>query len=267
MTDKSLSFETARIKREYLLRDTSEINKLYTYENPVFLYHMQERERILLKMINKAGIVIANSKVLEIGCGTGHILQRFLEFGAEKTFGIDLIENRIRNGKKNYPNVSLIQGNASQLPYTDNAFKLIMQFMCLSSVLDQSMRRSIAKEMWRVLEPGGVLISYDMRNPSSVLLLCFKCFKLFKFLIPRKWIRKSLCDRPKDSTPIKTLSIQEIRTLFPQGEVYYKSVSLEFNFAQIAKISFFAASLLSLVPWFRTHFLVIIRKPVFVHKT
>ncbi|MBA4416363.1 MAG: hypothetical protein C0392_00405 [Syntrophus sp. (in: bacteria)] len=258
MIDNSSSLETSRIRKEYLRRDISETNKIYTYENPVFLYHMQEREHTILRMINKAGIVIANLKVLEVGCGTGHILQRFLEFGAGKTFGIDLMEHRIQDGKKHYPNISFVQGNASQLPYSDNSFSLVMQFMCLSSVLDQSMRNSIAEEMWRVLEPDGTLLSYDMRPPSLILL---SCFKLFKSLIPRKWIGKSVHVRPKDVTPTRPLSLREIRILFPEGEIYYKSTSLELNLAQIAKKSFLAASFMSLIPWFRTHFLVIIRKP------
>ena len=97
---------------------------------------MQEREWAILRLLRSEEIKLNGITVLEIGCGTGHILQRFLEFGVQLAAGIDLMESRIEAGKKSYPNLHLAIGNGAQLPYANNSFDMVMQFMCLSSVLD-----------------------------------------------------------------------------------------------------------------------------------
>jgi len=250
--------ELARIKTEYARRDSDDgLSKIYNYQNPAFMYHMQERERAVLKMLRGKGIDISGGKILEVGCGSGHILQRFLEFGAGKVFGVDLIEHRVKEGKKYHPNVCLVQGDAARLPYPDHSFNLVMQFMCLSSVLDEHMRKQITGEMWRVLKSGGVILSYDMRPPSSVLL---SFIKIAKFFIPRRILRGKNNYRVKNITPTKPLTVEEIRSFFPHGELNYRSVSLEFNIARVSRRSFLLASFLSLIPCFRTHFLVLMRK-------
>jgi len=251
--------ELTRIKTEYARRDSDkDLSEIYTYQNPAFVYHMQERERAILNMLMENDIDISEGKILEVGCGSGHILQRFLEFGAEKVFGIDLIEHRVKAGKKYHPNVFLVQGDAAQLPYPDHSFNLVMQFMCLSSVLNDHMRKQISIEMWRVLKPGGVFLSYDMRPPSLVLLTCFK---IAKFFIPKRMLRGKDDYHVQNITPTKPLTIDEIKLFFAHGKLNYRSVSLEFNIARVAERSFLFAYFLSLVPWFRTHFLVLIKKP------
>lgn len=249
--------ELQRIQDEYTRRDSdNNLSELYSYMNPAFAYHMQEREWAILNMLRYNNIDISQLNMLEIGCGTGHILNRFLEFGATKAFGIDLMENRIKEGRKKYPNINFVKGNATQLPFPDKSFNTVMQFMCISSILDSEMRQQIANEMWRVLQPNGIIISYDMRPPSPVLIAFYNIAKLFILSQFRNKFRCSI----KHITPTKPLSIKEIVSLFPCGKLNYSSVSLEFNMTRIARRSCIIASFLSLIPWFRTHLLVLIKK-------
>jgi len=250
--------ETFRIHAEYFRRDAEGLSQIYHYMNPAFMFHMQERERVILDMLREEHSDLSKCTVLEVGCGTGHILQRFLEFGARAATGIDLMEARIEIGRKTYPNLRLDQGNAAQLPYANDSFDLVMQFMCLSSVLDPIMRQTIAAEMWRVLRPGGAILSYDLR-PLPVLLRLSRHLARPVIWLTRIRQRRDPAQQPP--TPIKLLSMEEIKSLFRNGQCHYRTVSLDLHFAKFAKKSYLLASLLSNVPWLRTHYLVIIRKP------
>ena len=261
---EGLEKELERIKEEYARRDSSGVLKMYSYQNPAFTFHMKERERAILKMLRRENINLSACDVLEVGCGTGHILQRFLEFGARTATGIDLMPNRIEEGDKSYPRLKLSQGDASHLPFESNQFDLVMQFMCLSSVLDSNMRKQIANEMWRVLKPGGNILFYDMKPGTYMHGLVFKLIGLFRGVL--KKLRRTAAEVKKENiqierdTPIHLFDLGEIKDLFPQGSMHSQSVSLDFKLASLAGKSYFFASILSCLPFLRTHYLVIIRK-------
>ena len=256
--------EIKRIRLEYTRRDATGANKIYEYTNPSFVFHIQERERGTLRFLESAGIRLNASSVLEVGCGTGHILERFREFGALKVAGIDLMESRIKNGKTRYPDLDLVSGNAGQLPYRDGSFDLVTQFMCLSSVLDPLLRKNIAEEMWRVLRDGGSILSYDLRPPSNIVrLLSIPYYALRRIarmirLKPRQQQRQT----PESAhiTPIKPLSLAEVRSLYPEGEWKWSTLSLRFDLCRVAEKCFLSALILSYLPFLRSHYLVLIRK-------
>jgi ubiquinone/menaquinone biosynthesis C-methylase UbiE len=257
--------EIDRIRRAYDLRDRQDFSKIYSYVNPAFLFHMQERERAILTLLRKKKIDLSQSSILEVGCGTGHILQRFLEFGAKKVTGIDLIETRVRVGMKKYPNLYLTQGDAANLPFKDGEFDLVMQFMCLSSVLSPIMRQKIANEMWRVLRPGGILLFYDLRPISRwapPFLRLWQVIKgirrLFRF---QKKNRKDSSQSKPQTTSTHLMPLVEIKKLFNQGCVDVQSVSLDLKFASLAQRSNLMAVLLSHLSFLRTHYLALIQKP------
>jgi len=257
--------EVERIHREYCRRDALGLSKIYCYANPAYLFHIQEREWEILRLLRDENINLAKCRILEVGCGTGHILQRFLEFGAREATGIDLMENRIQTGKMKYPLLHLMRGNAGRLPYKESSFDLVMQFMCLSSVLDPLMRQQIADEMWRVLRPGGTILSYDLRPiPSSVrvLYLPFYFFRrIFRVLVAKPNQDRAGIEGQTSPTPIRPLAIAEIKKLFFDGWMRCFTVSLDFNLAGIAGTSLFLANLLSYIPFLRTHYLVFVHKP------
>ncbi len=234
--------ELSRIQTEYLRRDSAGLNRGFSYTNPAFVYHIQEREWAILSLLRKEGINIDNLEVLEVGCGTGHILERFREFGARKVIGIDLMEHRIRAGATQYSGVLLTVGSGTALPYPDGSFNLVTQFMCLSSILDQNTRSLVAKEMLRVLKPGGIILSYDMRTTPAFMRLL------------------STFRSQPGITPTRPLDPKELQDLFGDGRMIIKTISLNFKLAAIADKSHFLAFIIGLFPWLRTHYLVLIHK-------
>lgn len=253
------SNEIYRIQEEYMRRDAEGLSNTYCYTNPAFLFHIQERERALLKMVKEEKIEIRGAKILEVGCGTGHILARFVEFGAGEAHGIDLMQNRIDIGKNSYPFLHLEQGNAAHLPYDDHSFDIVMQFMCLSSVLDYDLRKHISDEMWRVLKPGGTIIFYDIRPSSLMLKILKRCIALIKRLTFCKNNNNKIEPKIK-STPIKSITYKEIIHFFESSTKKIKSVSLDFELASLASYNYLVTYLLALIPSLRTHYLALLHK-------
>lgn len=255
--------ELMRIKKEYAQRDEQGISEIYSYQNPAFVFHMQERERAILNLLKQEKIDLSQSSVLEVGCGIGHVLQRFLEFGARKATGIDLMESRVRKGRQKYPNLHLVPGDASNLPFKDGEFDLVMQFMCLSAVWDPIMRQKITNEMWRVLRPGGAILFYDLRPLSRWIPLLLKArrriYGMYRFSLFRK--EREINPRSKP-TPPYLISLVEIKKLFNQRAFHVQSASLDLRFASFARRSTLVTVLLSHLPFLRTHYLALIRKPV-----
>jgi SAM-dependent methyltransferase len=246
--------ELDRIRSEYIKRDATGSAKVFSYSNPAFLYHMQERERGLIRALERARVELAETDILEVGCGTGHILQRFIDFGARSAVGVELMPHRIKMGSDKYPAVRMLCGNGGCLPFRSESFGLVMQFMCLSSVLDSKLREHIAAEMWRVLSPGGVVLLYDLR-PSSILRSSINY--VAQHLKPTVGNGKSTV-----VTPIQPLGIDEFQRLFAAGSMKAVSMSLNMNLAALARVSWSLACVLSAVPALHSHYLVVIRKPM-----
>ena len=260
--NRNFEGELNRIREEYLRRDMPGSVNIYTYLNPAFAFHMQEREWAVLKMLKKENIDLAQCDVLEVGCGTGHVLERFREFGAKSVTGVDLMEGRINEGKKNYPHVKLSSGNAAQLPFMEGQFHLVMQFMCLSSVLNSDLRHEVAHEMWRVLKPGGIILFYDMRPlPRMGRIFLRILAQLLEFLGRTKSRKvKEMEVDVRRTTPIVLFDLQDIRALFPDGKMQYYAASLDFRLAGLAGRSYLLAFMLSCLPFLRTHYLAAVQK-------
>jgi len=92
-------------------------------------------------------------EVLEVGCGTGLIMQRLTE-GAGRVVGVDLslgmLSRSVARG------LEAVVGSAEALPFARESFDLVYSFKVLAHVPD--VRRALA-EMLRVLRPGGHLVA------------------------------------------------------------------------------------------------------------
>jgi SAM-dependent methyltransferase len=90
-------------------------------------------------------------RLLDCGCGTGSNLAMLAEFG--EVFGFDLTWNGLvlaRNvGRRNVARASI-----GSIPFASGHFDVVTSFdvfQCLPDVVE----RDAAREMWRVLKPGG----------------------------------------------------------------------------------------------------------------
>jgi len=95
----------------------------------------------------------AGERVLEVGCGAGHVLHRFE--GTERT-GMDLSQTMLARARRRLPKgVRLMQGSADSLPFASASFDIVLCTEVLEHVQDP--RRVIA-ELVRVAGPRGRVV-------------------------------------------------------------------------------------------------------------
>lgn len=99
--------------------------------------------------------------LLEVGCGTGLLLERFASF-ARRAKGIDLSEGMLSHARAR--GLDVVQGSATALPFADESFDVACSFKVLAHIPDI---RTALSEMTRVVRPGGLVIG-EFYNPRSL---------------------------------------------------------------------------------------------------
>jgi len=106
----------------------------------------------------------AGRDVLEVGCGTGLILERLRDV-ARLVAGVDLSPGMLRRAHRRGLSVAL--GSATDIPFADASFDVVCSFKVLPHVPDVG--RAIG-ECARVTRPGGTL-ALEFYNPWSLRYL------------------------------------------------------------------------------------------------
>ena len=99
--------------------------------------------------------------VLECGCGTGLLLDRFRAF-AKSAKGMDLSPGMLEKARARGLDVSV--GSVTDLPFEDASFDVTCSYKVLAHVPDIGKALS---EMARVTRPGGVILA-EFYNPLSL---------------------------------------------------------------------------------------------------
>jgi ubiquinone/menaquinone biosynthesis C-methylase UbiE len=103
----------------------------------------------------------AHKDILEVGCGTGLIMQRVAGF-ARHVQGVDLSPGMLAHALAR--GLDVAQGSATQLPFPNDRFDVTYSFKVLAHVPD--IRLALA-EMARVTRPGGMILA-EFYNPYSI---------------------------------------------------------------------------------------------------
>jgi ubiquinone/menaquinone biosynthesis C-methylase UbiE len=150
------------------MTENREANSRAYYDDFATVYE-RERHRgyhVLLDEL-ELGIVeplVRGREVLEVGCGTGLILERLARF-ARRAEGVDLSPGMLAHAKNR--GLDVREGSATELPYPDASFDVAVSFKVLAHVPD--IERALA-EMARVVRPGGHVIA-ELYNPWSLRYL------------------------------------------------------------------------------------------------
>lgn len=105
--------------------------------------------------------VVRDRDVLEVGCGTGLLLER-VESLANEARGIDISPGMLEQAKQR--GLDVVQGCATELPFDDESFDVVFSFKVLAHI--EEIEQALA-ECSRVVRPGGQLF-LEFYNPHSL---------------------------------------------------------------------------------------------------
>jgi len=220
--------ETEKIKARYEKRRTEGTD---LHENKLFIENVvSERETVYSQIIGKNFKEIQKLKVIEIGAGGGANINFFLSAGvkSENIYAIELMPDRSEVLKKRFPGIKVITGDALEIDVPAD-FDIVFQSLVFTSILNADYKMRLARKMWNMLKPGGIILWYDFRfnNPSN-----------------------------KD---VKGVGKSEIRNLF--------SFAREINFYNVTlappvgrRVGSFYKIINKFFPFLRTHLIAVIKK-------
>jgi ubiquinone/menaquinone biosynthesis C-methylase UbiE len=138
-----------------------------------------------------------NSRVLDVGCGSGWAARLMAERAKLGTVvGIDVSDEMVevaREQSKDYPNIEYRVASAEQLPFADGEFTHAFSMESLYYYADID---AAAKEIRRVIAPGGLFVTvvdlYLENEPSH------------------KWVKDL-------KVPVKLLSTNEYQSLLERA--------------------------------------------------
>ena len=128
-------------------------------------YSKYPRECYTFVMKALAGIEF--DKILDLGCGTGAILEQIGDtYNSAELYGVDLSENMIEQAKWRLESkATLSTGDAENLPFADNTFDLVC---CVESFHHYPNPDKALLEISRILKPNGTLLLCDTWSRAPI---------------------------------------------------------------------------------------------------
>ena len=232
MGDKDIE----RLKKEYERRDQENVDIItYSHLSPSYNFYITQLNKSLNHLFHQEeSSTVKNRKILEIGCGSGGVLQNFLKFGVheDSMFGVDLLFRRLLTAKSVLQQAKFINSDAQYLPFPGDLFDCVLQFTAFSSILNMNIKMNMASEMLRVTKEDGAIIWYDFWwNPTN--------------------------------PQTEGIKPAEIRKLFPECNFIFRKITLAPPIARkVVPLSWPFALLLESLKIFNSHYLVLIKKRV-----
>jgi SAM-dependent methyltransferase len=144
--------------------------------------------------------------VLDFGCGHGMAAVVLARAGARVT-AFDLSPGYVAEARRraaaNGVAVEFVQADGERLPFADGAFRRVWG----NAVLHHLDLRVAARELYRILSPGGVAVFCEPWGENPVLDWARRCLAY-----PRK-------ERTPDERPLRRRDLSVLREVFPSLEV------------------------------------------------
>ena len=129
------------------------------------------QQRAFVELLAPVWKDLGGLSILDVGCGAARWLRWYLELGAEagRIQGVDVSDVRFEEAKAKNAAIRLSRTDGEHLPFDDASFDLVTQWVCFMCIPDEAWRHRMAKEMLRVLRPGGYVYWWDPPTANASL--------------------------------------------------------------------------------------------------
>ena len=127
-----------------------------------------------LHFIEMTGVLGSAHEILEIGSGTGALLNELLRRGY-RARGVELSQALIDEGQRHFGPLPIARVTGTTLPAADRSFDVVMSFDVFEHIPDSDAH---LREVARVLVPGG---SYLIQTPNKWSNVIFETIRWRSF--------------------------------------------------------------------------------------
>ena len=131
--------------------------------------YLAQQIRSFGQLIGSVTQTLAGWRVLDVGCGDGRWLRRIVDYDAkpEDVVGIDISDERFEIGRAKNPLIEMAKTDGNSIPFENEKFNLVTQFVCFSNIPTIALRERTANEMDRVLSKGGYVFWWDLPRTTA----------------------------------------------------------------------------------------------------
>jgi ubiquinone/menaquinone biosynthesis C-methylase UbiE len=122
--------------------------------------------RLISAFVRLSGLP-SGSAVADLGCGSG-VFTELLRRAGYRSTGLDISPKLIALGCRKYPGLTLIEGDAENLPFEDAKLDGVLLSGLVHHFPDP---RRLAAEVRRVLKPGGRFVAFDPNRMNPFMWL------------------------------------------------------------------------------------------------
>jgi len=131
------------------------------YDNTVDGRYTAKVKKLLIKHI----LVNDGDKVLDVGCGSGDLIDSINQLADMNAYGIDISPQMITECKRKYQDIKFSVSNGETIDFDDNYFDVVV-ICCVLHHLNNP--QNFFKEAHRILKPNGKLIVAEPNYPPVI---------------------------------------------------------------------------------------------------
>jgi SAM-dependent methyltransferase len=126
----------------------------------------QANERLITAFVRLSGLP-SGARIADLGCGSGVFTELLRRWGYQSV-GLDISPKLVALGRRKYPGLELIEGDAENLPFESASFDGVMLSGLVHHFPDP---QRLASEVKRVLKNGGRFVAFDPNRMNPFMWL------------------------------------------------------------------------------------------------
>ena len=144
---------------------TGELNPLlYAYDQP-------QRLRAIDQALSRTRVQInSNTNVLDIGCGTGDVINLLMNYGEPGITGVDISDEAIAHARRRFAarkKVRLLTAGIEEVNFPSSSFDLVIGINVLQHITDEQAFLGIVEAIVRISKGNGHILVMDF-SPVKV---------------------------------------------------------------------------------------------------